>query len=81
MWAVVPNLALGFVMVVTLVFTLADIESILSSPTNQPLIQILYNVTGSFAAINTMGAVLIILLWNCGVNEMTIAPDLGIRPR
>jgi choline transport protein len=73
MWSVIPNAVLGFLMAVTLIFTLGDIDSILDTPTFQPFIQLFYNATGSFAATNTMTAIVIILLASCCVSEVATA--------
>jgi choline transport protein len=70
MWSVVPNAALGFLLAVTLIFTLGDINSILATPTGQPFIQVFFNGTQSYAATNAMTAVVIILLTSCCVSEV-----------
>ncbi|KAH3562396.1 hypothetical protein KXW50_006055, partial [Aspergillus fumigatus] len=71
MSAVAVNGVLGFVMVVTLCFTLGDVDSILSTPTGFPFIQIFYNTTNSYAATNTMTAVLVITLTASTITEVT----------
>jgi hypothetical protein len=73
MWSVVPNAALGFLMAVTLIFTLGDITSILATPTFQPFIQVFFNATQSYAATNAMTAVVIILLVSCCISEVATA--------
>ena len=52
----------GFVMVITLVFNLGVVVSILETPTGYPFIQILYNSTKSLAATNGLTAVIIVIL-------------------
>lgn len=61
MWSVVINASLGFIAVITLIFTLGDINSLLASPTRQPFIQVFFNATNSYAATNVMTSVIIIL--------------------
>ncbi|KAH8807096.1 amino acid/polyamine transporter I [Xylogone sp. PMI_703] len=73
MWAVIPNAIMGFIMSITLIFTMGDIDNILSTPTFQPFIQIFYNATGSYAGTNTMTAIIIILLESCCVSEIATA--------
>lgn len=58
---------------VTLIFTLGDVESVLATPTFQPFIQIFYNATQSYAATNTMVAIVIILLVSCCISEVATA--------
>jgi choline transport protein len=73
MWSVIPNAILGFLMGVTLIFTLGDIDSILATPTFQPFIQVFFNATQSYAATNAMTAVVIILLVSCCISEVATA--------
>ncbi|GAQ08164.1 hypothetical protein ALT_5485 [Aspergillus lentulus] len=73
MSAVAVNGVLGFVMIVTLCFTLGDVDSILSTPTGFPFIQIFYNTTNSYAATNTMTAVLVITLTASTITEVATA--------
>jgi len=67
------NATLVFLMSVTLVFTLGDIESILATPTGYPFIQVFYNATQSYAATNVMVAIVIILLTACCISEVATA--------
>ena len=73
MWSVVPNALLGFIMAITLIFTLGDIDNIMSSVTRQPFIQIFFNATQSYAATNAMVSIVIILLASCCVSEVATA--------
>ncbi|RLL98784.1 hypothetical protein CFD26_106363 [Aspergillus turcosus] len=73
MSAVAVNGVLGFVMVVTLCFTLGDVDSILSTPTGFPFIQIFYNTTNNYAATNTMTAILVITLTASTITEVATA--------
>ncbi|RFU34290.1 hypothetical protein B7463_g2074, partial [Scytalidium lignicola] len=52
MWPVIPNAVMGFIMSITLIFTMGDINNILATPTFEPFIQVFYNATGSYAATN-----------------------------
>jgi choline transport protein len=73
MWSVVLNASLAFLMAVTLIFTIGDIEAVLATPTGQPFIQIIYNATQSVGATNTMVTIVIILLTACAVSELATA--------
>ena len=54
--------ALGFLMVITLCFTLGDVNDIISTSTGYPFIQIFFNATQSYAATNVMTAIIIVVL-------------------
>ncbi|KAJ9652941.1 hypothetical protein H2198_007850 [Neophaeococcomyces mojaviensis] len=69
----VINVTLAFVMGVTLIFTLGDIDSILSTPTYQPFIQVFFNATQSYGGTNAMVAIVIILLTACCISEVATA--------
>ena len=73
MWSIVVNGILAFIMAVTLIFTLGDIDSILNSPTREPFIQQIYNATQSLGATNAMVAVVIILLTASATSEVATA--------
>jgi amino acid transporter len=73
MSAVAVNGVLGFIMIVTLCFTLGDVDSILSTPTGFPFIQIFYNTTNSYVATNTMTTVLVITLTASTITEVATA--------
>ncbi|KAL3703931.1 hypothetical protein TMatcc_009621 [Talaromyces marneffei ATCC 18224] len=73
MSAVVVNAVLGFVMLVTICFTLGDVDSILASPTGYPFIQVFFNSTGSYAGTNVMTAILILTLTASTITEVATA--------
>ncbi|KAL4759206.1 putative GABA permease [Aspergillus foveolatus] len=73
MSAVGVNAVLGFIMIITLCFTLGDVDNILESPTGFPFIQIFYNTTQSYAATNTMTAILVITLTASTITEVATA--------
>jgi choline transport protein len=64
---------MGFIMAVTLIFTLGDATSILKTPTGYPFIQVFYNATESLAATNVMTAIIIICLTSCCISEVATA--------
>ncbi|EXJ56541.1 hypothetical protein A1O7_06885 [Cladophialophora yegresii CBS 114405] len=73
MWSVVINAVLGFIMAITLIFTLGDIDSLFASVTRQPFIQLFYNATQSYGGTNAMTAIVIILLAACCTSEVATA--------
>jgi amino acid transporter len=73
MSSVAVNGVLGFIMLVTLCFTLGEVEAVLDSATGFPFIQIFYNTTGSLAATNAMTAVLIVTLTASTITEVATA--------
>jgi len=73
MWSVALNAAMGFIMAVTLIFTLGDIKSVLATKTGYPFIQIFYNATQSLAATNIMTAIIIVCLTSCCISEVATA--------
>jgi choline transport protein len=70
MASVVLNGSLAFIMSVTLIFTLGDVESVLSGVTGYPFIQIFYNATQSYAGTNVLTAIVIIMLTGCCISEL-----------
>ncbi|ERF72192.1 hypothetical protein EPUS_02079 [Endocarpon pusillum Z07020] len=73
MWSVVLNASMGFIMAVTIIFTLGDVISILETPTKYPFIQVFYNATQSLAATNIMTALIIICITSCCISEVATA--------
>jgi len=62
MWATLINGMLGCIMMITFCFAVGDnLQDILDSPSGIPVIQLLYNVTGSKAGTVVMSVVLLIL--------------------
>jgi hypothetical protein len=73
MWSIGLNAVLGFLMAVTLIFTMGDVNSILDTPTGQPFMQVFFNATQSYAATNVMCAIVIIILCSCCISEVATA--------
>ncbi|RMZ86993.1 hypothetical protein DV736_g5784, partial [Chaetothyriales sp. CBS 134916] len=70
MSGVAVNGVLGFLMVITLCFTLGDIENILATPTGYPFIQIFFNATQSYVATNIMTSIVIIVFTSAVISEL-----------
>jgi amino acid permease len=55
---------------ITFIFCLGDLDSVLNSPTGQPMIQVFYNATQSVAGTSVMAAVVIIVLMSACVGQV-----------
>jgi len=73
LWAVAFNATLGFIMAITLSFTLGDVDSILASATGYPFIQLFYNVTGSLGGATVMTLIVILTLTASAIAEIATA--------
>lgn len=60
-WTVLANGGMGFIMVVTFLYTMGDPEVALASPTGFPIIQVFLGATGSNSATSALTSILIIL--------------------
>ena len=67
------NGCVGFVMMVTTLFCLGDIESVLETATGYPFIQIFYNSVQSRSGAVAMGAIVLALTWACATGIITTA--------
>ncbi|KAK5064929.1 hypothetical protein LTR84_000763 [Exophiala bonariae] len=73
MGSVIVNVTLVFIVIVTVCFTIGDVESVGATPTGYPFIQIFFNATQSYAGTNVMTAIIIIMLSACAVSEVAAA--------
>ncbi|KAB8068941.1 amino acid transporter [Aspergillus leporis] len=71
--SVLINDCAGFLMLVTICFTLGDIDEVLATPTGYPFIQVFYNATNSLPGTNTMTAVLVLTLTASTITELATA--------
>jgi amino acid transporter len=62
MWSTYANAFLGFIMVITLIFTWGDADDIAASPTGYPFLQVFYNTTRSLAGTDVMSLLIILPL-------------------
>lgn len=67
------NYTLGFIMTITIMSTLGDVESVLGTVTGQPYIQVIFNATQSRIGTSILTAVMAVLLLFCAVNLVTTA--------
>lgn len=71
--AMLINGAVGMAMMVTILYCLGDPESVLSTKTGFPFIQIFYNSVGNVAGVTVMAAVVCALTWACSMGITTTA--------
>jgi amino acid transporter len=60
-------------MMLTILFCLGDVKSVLGTATGFPFIQIFYNGVGSIAGATAMAAVVLSLTWACAIGITTTA--------
>lgn len=72
-WAVILNIILGYLAVLTLCFTITDPSAILDTPTKYPFIQLFYNTTNSYVGTNIMTAIIVIALVCAVIAEVATA--------
>jgi len=71
--AMLINGSVGFAMMVTILYCLGDVESVLNSKTAFPFIQIFFNSVGNVAGATVMAAVVLALTWACSIGITTTA--------
>ena len=71
--AMLINGSVGFAMMVTILYCLGDVESVLNSKTAFPFIQIFFNSVGNVAGATVMAAVVLTLTWACSIGITTTA--------
>lgn len=72
-WSMVPNALMYFVMGVTFIFCLGDLNEVLDSPTGEPFIQVFFNATKSYAGTTVMTVIIIIMLTSSCISEVATA--------
>ncbi|KAK5170961.1 uncharacterized protein LTR77_004105 [Saxophila tyrrhenica] len=73
MWAVSTNAVMLLLVGITYIFCLGDLESVLNTPTYQPVIQVFYNATKSKAGTTVMIVVLIVIFISACVGQVATA--------
>ncbi|KAK3049613.1 hypothetical protein LTR09_009034 [Extremus antarcticus] len=73
MYAVASNAVMLLIVGITYIFCLGDLESVLNTPTYQPVIQVFYNATKSKAGTTVMVSVLIIIFVSACVGQVATA--------
>jgi amino acid transporter len=76
-WTAVSNSILGFLMLLTMCFALGDIESIISTPTGFPHIQIIFDATQSVTGTTILSSITVIMaIFGCVNNVATCSRQL-----
>jgi choline transport protein len=71
--SMIMNGLVGLAMMLTVLFCLGNVESVLTTATGFPFIQIFYNSVHSIAGAVAMGAVVLGLTWACAIGITTTA--------
>jgi choline transport protein len=67
------NGLIGFSMMITALYCVGDVESVLGTETGFPFIQIFYNSVNSVPGAVAMGAIVLVLTWACALGITTTA--------
>jgi len=62
MWATYLNSFLGFIIVITVIFTWGNMTDIAATETGYPFLQIFYNVTNSYAGTDILALIIVLTL-------------------
>lgn len=71
--AMLINGAVGFAMMITALYCLGDVETVLETATGFPFIQVFYDSVGNVAGATVMAAVVLALTWSCAIGITTTA--------
>lgn len=71
--AMCVNGLIGFGMMITVLFCLGDIDTVLETATGFPFIQIFYNSYGTIAGAVAAGSIVLALTWACALGITTTA--------
>ena len=72
-WATFGNGVMGIIMLISFCFCITDLDAILDSSSQYPIIQVLFNATKSFAGTGVLGSVLVLLLFFSTVTTIASA--------
>lgn len=73
MWATFGNGICGIAMLITFCFCLSDVSTVVDSTSQFPIVEVLFNATGSYAGTCVLCAVLLILLYFSAVTTIASA--------
>lgn len=71
--AMLINGIVGFIMMVTVLYCLGDVETVLGTATGFPFIQIFADSVPNIAGATVMAAVVLLLTWSCAIGITTTA--------
>ncbi|KAF2716652.1 amino acid transporter [Polychaeton citri CBS 116435] len=73
MWSMFFNGIMGILTLITFCFCIPDVSKVIDTPTEQPVLQVIYNITGSYAAACVLGSVLAVLTFFGTVTNIAAA--------
>ena len=73
LWSFGFNASLGFIMAVTICFTVGNVTEVLNSATASPIIQIFFNTTQSYAGASILTVIIILTLTSAAIAEVATA--------
>ncbi|ORY16828.1 amino acid/polyamine transporter I [Clohesyomyces aquaticus] len=77
LWTAISNSCLGLLMLITFCFCLGDVESVITTPTMFPHIQIIHNATNSHVGTTILASITVILaVFGCVNNVATSSRQL-----
>lgn len=68
--SVATNAVMLLLVGITFIFCLGDLDSVLDTPTGQPVIQVIYNATQSVAGTSIIVSVVIVILLSACVGQV-----------
>lgn len=71
--AMLINGLVGFAMMITVLYCLGDVETVLDTATGFPFIQVFHDSVGNIAGATVMTAVVLALTWACAIGITTTA--------
>ena len=63
----IMNGLIGFAMMLTVLFCLGDVDTVLKTKTGFPFIQVFYDSVNNTVGATVMGAVVLALTWACAI--------------
>lgn len=69
----IMNGIIGFAMMITVLYCLGDVSSVMGTDTGFPFIQIFYNSVQTIPGAIAMGAIVLVLTWACALGITTTA--------
>lgn len=77
MTSLVCNGIIGLTMMLTLLYNVGDVDSVLNSATGYPFLQVFYNALKSVPGAVALGAVTLALTWSCAIGILTTASRMS----
>ncbi|EXJ90540.1 hypothetical protein A1O1_03643 [Capronia coronata CBS 617.96] len=75
--SMIINGIVGFAMMLTVLFCLGDVDTVLDSATGYPFMQVFYDSVQSVAGATVMAALVLVLTWACATGIITTASRMA----